>query len=186
MSNAYLANIKKSGSEIQPKMVDKILKVYPDLESEIKSWEKGANATHDTTLGDPRAGYLQLIPLDAMAGYGEGEQQVMEYEAEKFLVPTFRGADFLIGVKGSSMYPKYNSGDIVACKKLSLNDVFFQWNKVYVLDTDQGALIKRVKKGSREGYITLVSDNKAYDPFEINISTQLYAIALVVGVIRQE
>lgn len=83
------------------------------------------------------------------------------------------------------MYPKYNSGDLVACKKLFINDIFFQWNKVYVLDTEQGALIKRIKKGADNEHITLVSDNPSYDPFELHLS-KVYAIALVVGVVRFE
>ena len=80
---------------------------------------------------------------------------------------------------------KYNSGDLVACKKLVITDIFFQWNKVYVLDTEQGALIKRVKKGSRDNYILLISDNQNYDPFELHLS-KIFAVALVVGVIRLE
>ena len=84
---------------------------------------------------------IPLIPIDAMAGFGKGESQVMEHECERYVVSMFRGAEFLIPVKGSSMMPKYNSGDVVACKKLPLNDMFFQWNKVYVLDTNQGALV---------------------------------------------
>ncbi|WP_289665548.1 S24 family peptidase [Flavobacterium panacagri] len=128
---------------------------------------------------------IPLIPIEAMAGYSAGEATVLELDCERFLIPTFKGADYLIQVKGSSMYPKYNSGDIVACKNLSLADMFFQWNKVYVLDTIQGALIKRIKKGSSEEHILIVSDNLNYDPFELHKS-QIRAIAIVIGVIRLE
>ncbi|GIM56976.1 transcriptional regulator [Capnocytophaga canimorsus] len=128
---------------------------------------------------------IPLIPLDAMAGVGSGEVSVLELDCERYVIPMFKGADYLIPVKGSSMIPKYNSGDVVACKKLSLQDIFFQWNKVYVLDTEQGALIKRVCKGSDNEHITLVSDNEKYEPFELHKS-QIYAIALVVGVVRLE
>lgn len=127
---------------------------------------------------------IPLIPIEAMAGYGNGSIQVMEYETEHFMVPTFKGADYLIGVRGSSMYPKYNSGDIVACKHLAI-DAFFQWNKVYVLDTVQGALIKRVCKGSDEDHVLIVSDNEKYDSFELHRS-EIHAIAIVMGVIRLE
>lgn len=127
---------------------------------------------------------IPLIPVEAMAGYGNGSIQVMEYETEHFMVPTFKGADYLIGVRGSSMYPKYNSGDIVACKHLAI-DTFFQWNKVYVLDTIQGALIKRVCKGSDEDHVLIVSDNEKFDSFELHRS-EINAIAIVVGVIRLE
>ena len=64
---------------------------------------------------------IPLIPIDAMAGFGKDESQVMEHECEHYIVPMFRGAEFLIQVKGSSMIPKYNSGDVVACKRLPLS-----------------------------------------------------------------
>ena len=127
---------------------------------------------------------IPLIPLDAMAGFGSGEMQIMEYECERYVVPMFRDADYLIAVKGSSMQPKYNSGDLVACRIVPLG-TFFQWNKVYVLDTEQGALIKRVKRGSNDSHITLVSDNKKYEPFELHLS-KINALAVVVGVLRLE
>lgn len=128
---------------------------------------------------------IPLIPISAMAGAFTGEQTVLEYECERFVVPTFKGAEFLISVKGSSMYPKYNSGDIVACKRLPMDDIFFQWNKVYVLDTDQGPLIKRVKPGSDKDHVLIVSDNERYEPFELPLE-RIYHVALVIGVIRLE
>lgn len=128
---------------------------------------------------------IPLIPINAMAGAFTEDQQIMEYECERFIIPTFKGADFLIGVKGSSMYPRYNSGDIVACKRLNIQDLFFQWNKVYVLDTDQGPLIKRIKPGTDKDHVTIVSDNKEYEPFELAID-HIYHVALVIGVIRVE
>lgn len=128
---------------------------------------------------------IPLIPLEAMAGALTWEQTILDRECERFLVPGFKGADFLIPVKGSSMYPKYSSGDIVACQRVPMNDLFFQWNKVYVIDTNQGALIKRIKPGSDKNHILIVSDNDKYDPFELPISA-IHAVALVVGVIRLE
>lgn len=128
---------------------------------------------------------IPLIPIEAMAGFGTGDGQILEFECERFMVPTFRGADYLIQVRGASMYPKYNSGDIVACKKLTLNDLFFQWNKVYVLDTEQGPIIKRVDIGKDDDYILIVSDNESYKPFQLHKS-KINAIAIVMGVIRLE
>ena len=128
---------------------------------------------------------IPLIPLDAVAGFGEeNSTAIIEFECEKYVVPDFKGAEFLIQVKGSSMYPKYSSGDIVACKKLPL-DTFFQWNKVYVIDSEQGVLIKRVKPGTEDGYITLISENEKYDPFQIAVN-EIRSLAIVIGVIRLE
>lgn len=128
---------------------------------------------------------IPLIPFEAMAGALTCEQTVLEYECERYVVPMFKGADFLIPVKGSSMYPKYSSGDIVACQRVPMSDLFFQWNKVYVIDTNQGALIKRIKPGSDKEHVLIVSDNEKYDAFELPL-TAIHAVALVIGVIRLE
>lgn len=148
-------------------------------ESEKEENIPGAHPSDSPMEGIP------LIPISAMAGAFTGEQTVLEYECERFVVPTFKGAEFLISVKGSSMYPKYNSGDIVACKRLPMDELFFQWNKVYVLDTDQGPLIKRVKPGSDKEHVLIVSDNERYEPFELPLN-RIYHVALVIGVIRLE
>lgn len=128
---------------------------------------------------------IPLIPIDAMAGaLTENSQAVMEYECEHYVIPMFKGAEFLIPVKGDSMQPKYYSGDIVACKRLPL-DTFFQWNRTYVIDSEQGVLIKRVKQGVDENHIILVSDNPEYDPFPLE-KTKIYSLSLVIGVVRAE
>ncbi|MDR2928718.1 MAG: hypothetical protein LBV41_11065 [Cytophagaceae bacterium] len=128
---------------------------------------------------------IPLIPLGAMAGFGSGEMQILDYDCERYIVPMFKDAEFLIQVKGSSMQPKYNSGDLVACKKLPLNDLFFLWNKVYVIDTVQGALVKRINQAEDNDHILLCSENPSYPSVNIHKS-QIYAVSLVVGVIRQE
>lgn len=128
---------------------------------------------------------IPLIPIDAMTEFLTDKRTVLDYECGRYIVPAFRGADFLITVKGSSMYPHYNSGDIVACKRVLPTDIFFQWNKVYVLDTSQGVLIKRVKPGSCDDTLLIVSDNPDYQPFELPRSS-IYSLAIVIGVIRFE
>ena len=133
---------------------------------------------------NPREG-IPLIPFSAMAGALMGEQTALEYECERYVVPAFSGADFLMQVKGSSMVPTYISGDIVACRRVPMSDLFFQWNKPYVLDTAQGAIIKRIKPGSDKQHVLIVSDNKDYDPFELPYE-DIYAVALVIGIIRLE
>lgn len=128
---------------------------------------------------------IPLIPTSAMAGAFTTDISFMEYECEHYIIPDFKGADFLIRVKGDSMQPTYYSGDLVACQKIPMNDVFFQWNKTYVLDTNQGAIIKRVLPGKDDDHICIVSDNTKYPPFELEKS-YLHAIALVRGIIRLE
>lgn len=175
----------------------------PSSSTSKKSKEEGVGSSHQppsqptasSTMPTTSAGIhklpqgsqkgIPLIPVSAMAGAFTSDISVMKYECERYVVPSFEGADFLIPVKGDSMQPTYLSGDLVACQKISLTDIFFQWNKTYVLDTDQGALIKRVCQGSDTDHILLVSDNECYPPFELSLS-HLHAIALVRGIIRLE
>lgn len=128
---------------------------------------------------------IPLLPLSAMAGAFTDETSVMEYECERYVIPAFKGADFLIQIKGDSMQPTYYSGDLVACQRMPLNNIFFQWNKAYVLDTVQGPLIKRIMPGSDADHVLIVSDNSSYPPFELH-KNQLNGVALVRGLVRLE
>lgn len=181
VTESIISNIYELYSDVDKKYLSSFEFVKDEI---LEEEEEKSSLPLATYTANPHEG-VPLIPLNAMAGVAQGEVSVLELECERYVIPMFKNADFLITVSGSSMYPKYNSGDIVACKKLSLQDVFFQWNKVYVLDTDQGALIKRIHKGSDKEHILLVSDNENYPAFEVKIS-HIYAIALVIGVVRME
>lgn len=192
-SKGVLSRAIKQGTDIQSKWLKAIVENYPLYSatwlltgegSMLRTDKKTDNTPIAHHTEDPNEG-IPLLPVDAMAGAFTGEQQILEYECERYVVPAFKGADFLIPVKGVSMHPRFSSGDIVACKRLSMDNVFFQWNKVYVIDTDQGPLIKRIKPGSDKEHVLVVSDNTAYDPFELAISS-IYHLALVIGVIRLE
>ncbi len=125
---------------------------------------------------------IPLIPPSSITNYFSGILDNLE--CDQYFIPLFKGADFLLGVRDSSMQPTYNSGDIVACQKVPSN-TFFQWNKIYVLDTEQGALVKRVKMGISDDTLILSSDNSKYADFEIQRS-KIQNIALVIGVMRLE
>lgn len=137
-----------------------------------------------TTTSNPSKG-IPLIPIEAAAGIFQGEQGVHLSDCEYYIVPLFSNADYLIPISGDSMLPHYNNGDIVACKKISPQSSFFQWGKVYIVDTEQGVLIKRVFQGETKQTITLVSDNEKYPPIEIP-REEVYHIAVVLGTLRSE
>lgn len=145
--------------------------------------ERKVEMAHQVSEGSEEG--IPLLPISAMAGAFTGEMSVMEYECERYVIPAFKGADFMIRVTGDSMFPTYRSGDLVACQRVPLADLFFQWNKVYVLDTVQGPLIKRIKRGSDTDHILIVSDNADYEPYEIT-RNQFNGVALVRGIVRIE
>lgn len=132
---------------------------------------------------------IPLIPISAMAGTCKGDSCVLEADViERYVVPEFKekGVRYLIRVSGASMYPKYSNGDLLACRPVS-DLSFFQWGKVYVLDTEQGALVKRLFPCLEDNEcLECRSDNSEnYPPFRISKSS-VRQVALVVGVIRLE
>lgn len=161
-----------------------MLKATDESEPTIAE-QRPAVAIYPTKHVDDGQQGIPLIPFSAMAGALRGEIQAFDYECEHYIVPEFKTANFLITINGDSMLPTYKSGDIVACQREAMTSVFFQWNRPYVLDTAQGAILKRIKPGSDKEHILIVSDNPAYDPFELPLS-EIYSVALVVGFIRLE
>ncbi len=131
---------------------------------------------------------LPLLPYSAMAGALSGSDlTAMEYECEHYIVPAFHNADFLVRAQGDSMVPRYYSGDIVACKKIKMDKLFFQWGKTYVINTNQGILIKRIDPGKQENCVSIVSYNNEYQTFQLPIEDiSQEGIALVVGLLRIE
>lgn len=186
MSNASFGKCLKKGGAIGTDKLENILNVYPDISPNWLLTGNGDMLRNTTELTPTKDGTgIPLIPVEAMAGCFTGSQTVLLQECDRYVVPAFKNADFLIYVRGDSMQPRYYSGDMVACKMLSPTDLFFQWGKVYVLDTDQGALIKKVEQGTDDETITLVSENENYKPFQIP-RRAVYHIAIVMGLIRTE
>jgi phage repressor protein C with HTH and peptisase S24 domain len=129
---------------------------------------------------------VPLVESEAFAGTGNtsfsfGTGNVKEY----YTVPEFKRADFMIKITGNSMENRYYNGDIVAAQIVK-EKTFVQWGKIYVIATkDQGILIKRIKRGTNNSFISAVSENPAFDPFEISWK-EITGIALVLGGIHCE
>lgn len=126
---------------------------------------------------------IPLIPFAAVASAFSGNISTVKWEYERYIIPTFKDADFLISVRGNSMEPLLFSGDIVACKIIKESRSWFQHRKAYVLDTTQGALIKYVTFSEDKACISIVSENKNYPSQDVPIGS-IRNVAIVLGVIR--
>lgn len=135
-------------------------------------------------MGDP----IPLVDAFAAAGFGNSDFAIAEQDVkEYYIVPKFKycQVDFMIEVSGLSMYPHFNSGDVIACSILR-NTQFIQWNKCHVIATrEQGILVKRLMPGEDKKHLRAISDNKDYPPFDIPVD-EITGIAIVVGSVGLE
>jgi phage repressor protein C with HTH and peptisase S24 domain len=186
--NGYIGKQITNDASIGGDVIEKIICNFPKLNPIWLITGEGEmlKSAQNKSKPLPVARGIPLIPIEAIAGKGVGELVIKEGDIEeRYVVPEFEKADYLIRVKGSSMYPKYSSGDIVACVRCDKNS-FIQWNKTYVVDTSQGAMIKRIVKGSNKNEWILRSDNKDFQDIDIDPDKDIFSIALVIGVIRFE
>lgn len=194
VSNGYIRLLKNSP---KPNVMERIFEAYPQLS---RAWlmagvgdmyngngemlqTAAATATEPAMIPTDDGSGIPLITAEAMAGSLVGETFVYPHECPRFVVPSFDKPSFLIPVCGDSMEPMFHTGDLVACRIVPLSSIFFQWGKPYVINTQQGALIKRVQPGDTDDTITLISDNERYLPFYIPKS-EICQIAIIVGLIR--
>ncbi len=126
------------------------------------------------------------IPSDkavVAAGFvGTAINSVQEGECElRPAMTPFPWYDFTITVSGDSMFPTLMDGDTIACEWLS-RDATLRSDKIYVLDSNDGAVVKRVRRHGSS--LICSSDNPHFQNFEIN-DTDILRIARVVGVVRE-
>jgi phage repressor protein C with HTH and peptisase S24 domain len=105
-----------------------------------------------------------VIPTGARAGtLADFATSISAYDCERMVTP-IKGADYAMQVTGDSMSPEYPSGSMILIKRIN-EKAFIEWGKTYVLDTENGAVIKTIRRTDNPDVIECVSLNPAYQPF---------------------
>ena len=131
---------------------------------------------------------IPLVTERAAAGFGNECFAIQKSDVKDYyIIPKFRfcQVDFMIEVSGLSMYPRFKSGDVIACTILH-DAKYIQWNRCHVIATrEQGILVKRIMPSEQEGCFKIVSDNKDFPPFDLP-TEEITGLALVVGCVSLE
>lgn len=198
-SKGVLSRAISNGTDIQSKWIQILVENYPLYSSEwlltgtgnmLKSDLDKPIEAHKRSAEPPKSSNkrrgIPLIPIDAVAGFPSADNDgVYMEDCEHYSIPEFeaKGANFLIRVSGDSMHPLYENGDIIACRKIS-DILFFQWGGIYVLDTSQGALVKRVEECEKDDdCILCVSENPRFKPFQLPKS-DIRSLSTIIGLVR--
>lgn len=128
---------------------------------------------------------VPLLPISAQGGsLNDFILSVKKEDCEKIISPV-KDATFAITVSGDSMAPEYPSGSQVLIKKIN-DRAFIEWGRVYVLDTCNGVVVKRIIPSDEVGKIKCVSDNNSlvYAPFDINLNDifGIYRVMLCMSI----
>ena len=83
-------------------------------------------------------------------------------------IPEFGDCTDAVNLYGDSMFPLFKSGQIIILKEWV--ESFIDFGNVYLVITKSGSrMVKYLRKGSDAAHVTCVSENPAFDPFEILI-----------------
>ncbi|MBO4611741.1 MAG: helix-turn-helix transcriptional regulator [Bacteroidaceae bacterium] len=165
--------------------IAKICRALPDVSFE---WLTGQEDT-------PRSGYQDESAADAMPMVGKPYYNRMPASAgqltmgdnnvttERIYIPGIQVSAYF-PVVGNSMDPTIQSGDIVGIRQLD-NLSRIRPNDIYLIFTrDNERMLKRIKGvNGNDPYLTLYSDNPAYDPFPV-LKEQILIVYKVVCIIR--
>lgn len=182
--------VSKMGDNTRTSTLDKISKVYPTLnivwlrtgEGEMikGSVTQTSHGNNSPNINDNQVGTRPRIPMTVAAGLLTGfSDSIKSSDCEQMpIIKAFPPYDCTMIVKGDSMEPKFEGGDEIAIRKVS--DII-EWGKTYVLDTRDGAVLKRLYDSGDK--FKCVSFNSEYPDFEVN-KDDVFGVYKVVGLLR--
>lgn len=180
LSSGYITSMRKG---FGANKLNNVLIAFPELNRDwllygegemLKSGQDGVQK--EVPARKPQEVYL--LPVSAQAGpLNDFVASVKKEECEKIISPIY-DVDFAITVSGDSMAPEYPNGSIIFIKRIN-ERAFINWGNVYLLDTCNGIIVKKVFPTEEAAVLQCVSINSNYPPFTVNMA-DIYGIYRVL------
>lgn len=149
-----------------PKYEAIVREKYPDLNIGWVMTGEGEMLHGATEEAAPHNRIRYWVDVDATAG---GVTLFDDQVTNKYIdldIPEFRDCTDAVNLYGDSMLPLYKSGQIIILKEWM--ESFIDYGNVYLVITKKGnRMVKYLRKGSDAQHVLCVSENKDFDPFEI-------------------
>lgn len=185
LSIGTLGKSRKENRDLSDRNIENILKFYTDLN---RTWlltgegdmlDTSCNSIEDSQFSSSSDLHLiPLLPVSAQGGsFNDFVVSIKESSCEKIISP-IKGADYAMSVSGESMAPEYPSGSQILIKRIN-EKAFIDWGRVYVLDTCNGTVIKRLFPSDTADKVVCRSINPEFPPFEVLLS-DVYAVYRVL------
>ena len=133
---------------------------------------------------------IHFVPVKAAAGYlaGYADSEFVD-ELNTFTLPMLTGGNYrAFEIIGDSMMPTPSGSIIVGEKTEDIDDA--KSNLAYiVVSRNEGIVYKRIVKSNKnKNKITLVSDNPAYQPYQVNVSDilEMWQAQAIINKVTQQ
>ncbi len=176
LSNGYLNSLRKAPGLDK---LQSIIYTFPELNQQWLLTGEGEmlNENSDTPATSDEKKIRYWVDINATGG---GVELFSDQDTNRVInisIPEFKDCTDAVNIYGDSMSPLYKNGQIIILKKWT--ERFIDYGNVYLVITRNGnRMVKYIKQGSQQGKLLCVSENKDYDPFEIDLEDvlQLYIV----------
>jgi hypothetical protein len=165
--------------------MDKFYAVFgQDIENKVSTFNEPASK-----YGNRKS--VPFYDFDVSAGNISMFSDESEHSTFGITVPGFEDCSLALPVFGHSMYPTFENGCILICKKIKDISVL-QYGETYLVVTKEQRFVKRLLKSTKEHKLLCVSDNgeatktgnRKYEDFELEKKKILH-LFIVKGSIRR-
>lgn len=179
-------DIKAGKCGISKSLASRIQELFYDIDEGWLLTGEGSMLKSDNvptlpTEEDETQNTTLMLPVAARGGtLCDFSVAVTKADCEKIVCP-IQGVDFGMRIYGDSMSPEYPNGSVILLKKIN-EQMFIEWGKVYVLDTTNGAVIKKLMPTDDKEVVKCVSLNPDYPPFEVSLKDTfgIYRVLMVM------
>lgn len=176
LSTGYVTSMRKGyGSE----KLNNVLTAFPELNREWLLYGEGDMLSSTSSaqpqpsvknerVADDEAYKVPLVPISALGGSLNDFNLAVKRDDCETVISPIKDIDMAIKISGDSMEPEYPSDSQVFVKKIN-ERAFLEWGRVYVLNTCNGIVIKRLMPTNDPNTVLCESINPKYPPFEVNL-----------------
>jgi transcriptional regulator with XRE-family HTH domain len=164
-TQGFISQVEKGVSTLSPEFISVIL-ANPDWDTSMFTGESEMlkEGAGDSSGRGSRIRYW--VDVDATAG---GVELFDDMTTNRFIdlsIPEFRDCTDAVNLYGDSMMPLYRNGQIIILKEWK--ESFIDFGNVYLVITCNGnRMVKYLRRGSDADHVLCISENKDFDPFEI-------------------
>lgn len=184
MSNGYIRSMRKGLGEDK---LNNVLNTFPQLNRNWLLFGEGDmlnNPPQQKEEYEPSENIRYWEDVSATGGCMEFLENPDEHQVKMINVPRFKDCTDAVNIYGDSMYPVYKSGEIILIKPWT--ESFIDYGCCYLIVTKNGnRMVKYLRRSDNVNKVLCVSENKQFDPFEIDRS-DILRLFLVRGSIKAD